>query len=56
MPNMSLIKTVKVGANVKSVELDRDTCGTDKRVSMPRGGYRFGTSNPALRPEVPEGE
>ena len=28
----------------------------DKRNTMPRGGYRFGASNPALRPIVPAGE
>lgn len=28
----------------------------DKRTTMPKGGYRFGRSNPRLRPSVPEGE
>ena len=27
----------------------------DKRTTFPKGGYRFGASNPALRPEVPKG-
>lgn len=26
------------------------------RDTMPKGGYRFGGSNPALRPNVPKGE
>lgn len=28
----------------------------DKRETMPRGGYVFGRSNAALRPEVPKGQ
>ena len=28
----------------------------DKRETMPRGGYRFGASNAALRPVVPKGQ
>jgi hypothetical protein len=28
----------------------------DKRNTMPKGGYRFGASNAALRPEVPKGQ
>ena len=28
----------------------------DRRQTMPTGGYRFGASNPALRPNVPKGK
>lgn len=28
----------------------------DKRETMPKGGYRFGASNAALRPVVPKGQ
>ena len=28
----------------------------DPRTTMPRGGYRFGTSDPRLRPSVPHGQ
>lgn len=32
------------------------TMGTDKRETMPSGGYVFGRSNAALRPVVPKGQ
>lgn len=29
---------------------------SDSRETMPKGGYRFGMSNSALRPTVPKGQ
>ena len=29
---------------------------SDKRSTMPKGGYVFGLSNPRLRPDVPKGQ
>lgn len=34
----------------------RTTRDADKRTTMPKGRYAYGTSNAALRPQVPAGE
>ena len=38
-----------------STNKHRSTYDTDKRTTMPRGGYRYGKSNPRLRPPIPKG-